>query len=114
MNSRVEHSILAASLATPEEGVGKPGRTRPASAITQIAALKPGEHWARVATPPAGMPLKDFAAESGEMREALRNLVNSSLRHAKAKTGGTYSVETGDFISSNRTLYLVCVVTRLE
>jgi hypothetical protein len=112
MNKRVDHKVLAAALATPEEGIATPPRTRPTSAITQIAALEVGEHWSRVQSVPVNTPLKDYAADSVQWRDDLRNSINSSVRHAKARTGGTYTIEVGDFISPARTIYLVAIVTR--
>lgn len=114
MNHRIDPAILSASLETPERDVQRPGRAQPTSAITQIASLKVGESWSAVEKPPENTPLKDFAADSSAWRDALRNRIQSSVRHAKARTGGSYVMETGDFISSARNVYLICVVTRAE
>jgi hypothetical protein len=113
MNQRVPHNTLAAALATPEEGVTKPSRAQPTSAVTQIAALAVGESWCRVLRPDGTHSLSVYATNSAQWRDDLRNAVQASVRHAQNKTRGTYSIESGDFISSNRTLYLVCVVTRV-
>jgi hypothetical protein len=111
---RIDDSKLTAALATPEEGVSRPGRVHPTSAITQIAALKPGESWSRCERPMGDVTLAEYADGSADMRDQMRNSILSSVRYAKEKTGGTYITETGDFISSNRRIFLVCVVTRVE
>ncbi len=111
--TRPLHNVLTAALATPEEGVQRPDRANPTSAITQMAALRIGDSWTRTEQIPADIAVGKFTENSAKMRDELRNSVHSSLRFAKQKTGGTYTTETGDFISSARNIYLVCVVTRV-
>lgn len=112
MVNRVDDSRLAAALSTPDDGVNRPPRVQPTSAITGIAALDVNECWSRVERAPNGMLLAEFANASASLRDDLRNNTASSVRHAKAKTGHAYKIETGDFISADRNIYLVCVVTR--
>jgi hypothetical protein len=114
MNKRVSDVALTAALASPDDGVSKPGRTQATSAITQIAALDVGHTWSRCEPVDPDLTIGGFGETTTRAREELRSNVASSVRHAKTKTGGTYSIETGDFISTARNIYLVAVVTRVE
>lgn len=75
----------------------------------QIAALAVGES---VALPRRlALASTDEKAVSDAL-EALRNTAQPAAHRAKAQTGATYTIETGDFMTRDRALMLVVVVTR--
>ncbi len=112
--NQVNPAALTAALATPEEGVVKPARVRPASVTTQLSALRVGECWSRVVPVLEGQSVGEFCETNIAMRDQLRSQVHSSLRHAKFATGGEYTVETASIIGASGGLYIGCIVRRVS
>lgn len=81
----------------------------PASLRHSISQLDIGESFAKCER----MELELLTrAQVTEQTRAMRNTVCAAARRAKTETGHDYAVETGSFLTSNRDLMLLCIVTR--
>jgi hypothetical protein len=81
--------------------------------MAQVTALDIGQCCSRVERVPMDMSIKDFADQSTEMKNSLRNNMAPSVRGAKAKTGGDYTIEVTTTITTPGQLYIVGIVTRI-
>ena len=84
-----------------------------------VANLQPGEIATKAVMIHGNITLDEFATVSQQARERLRSNLNSACRQAQvfhAKNSGTqaqYEIETGEFISVKRRMYVVAVVRRM-
>lgn len=108
---KTKQQISVAAM-TPDHSVEPPSRARPASFTTQVAALEIGECVSKVERLDTNASVYHLQERLPEMRATMRNNVAPSVRHAKAKTGGTYTIEVFDCMSDMRNWYLMAVVTR--
>lgn len=76
-----------------------------------IACLAPGESHAVTQR----VSIDDLTGKTlAETVENLRNKVNPAVARAKARTSGTYTVESGDFRTKDYALVICVVVTRTD
>lgn len=108
---KTKQQISVAAM-TPDHSVEPPSRARPASFTTQVAALEIGECVSKVERLDMTLPAGTIQDCLTDWRSTMRNNVAPSVRHAKAKTGGTYAIEVFDCMSDMRNWYLMAVVTR--
>lgn len=113
-NTTTEQTKQQVSVAamTPDHSVEPPSRARPASFTTQVAALEIGECVSKVERLDMTLPAGTIQDCLTDWRSTVRNNCAPSVRHAKAKTGGTYTIEVFDCMSESRNWYLMAVVTR--
>lgn len=78
----------------------------------QIAKLNPGECFARARPLDPTLTVDRCREELPAIRQQVRNSIAAPLRRAKETTGATYSVEVGDVVMPNGTMYVVAVVSR--
>ena len=78
----------------------------------QVNALPIGESVARVRPVNPKLQVSKIPEEMPALRQQLRNAVTPAVTRAKAATGGSFSIEVGDFISPSGKFYAVAVVTR--
>lgn len=107
-------STLKAAIAQPDDQVAIPSTTRnTVNLMAQVTALDIGQCCSRVERVPVNMTIKDFMDQSSELKNALRNNMAPSVRGAKNKTGGDYSIEVTNCITTPGQLYIVGIVTRI-
>ncbi len=85
---------------------------RASSFAQQVEALNIGESCSRVHGVHEGFTLKALAENMATMKEGLRNNTAPSVRQAKARTRGTYSIEIGDMRTPSGRTFVVAIVTR--
>lgn len=78
----------------------------------QVNALTIGESVAKVRPVNPKLQVSKIPEEMPALRQQLRNAVTPAVTRAKAATGGSFSIEVGDFISPSGKFYAVAVVTR--
>lgn len=78
----------------------------------QIAKLNPGECFSRARPLDPTLTVDRFRDELPAIRQQVRNSIAAPLQRAKETTGATYSVEVGDVVMPNGTMYVVAVVSR--
>jgi hypothetical protein len=103
---------LRAAIATPEADVPVPSRENIGSLTSQIANLPVGECVSKARRVPGNLTLSTYADSAIEANEKLRSSVGSCVRSAKERSGGEYTIEIGDLLTTQRSLYLVAVITR--
>jgi hypothetical protein len=108
------HTRLAAALEAPESDIAQPGRGRSSSFTAQVADLALGETASKLLPVEPSAALCDIQKDLPAIRERLRNNVASSVRHAKARTGGNYSVEVCDLHTPTGQWFTIALVTRIE
>lgn len=110
---------LNPAIASPEDDIPVTRGKRPASFVSVVASLAPGEtasrvvdvdHWRR--TNDESVRLSSIPEQIASWRDSLRNSTASSIRQAKQITGGTYSTEVCDLFTGSGRLFLVVLVTR--
>lgn len=114
MNKRIDHSLLTAAMSTPDDDINPPTKTQQRGLVAQIAELSVGEATAKVKPVNAAWSLERYAMEGANLREVMRSSVSSSLRVAKARTGGEYEVELTEVMTTKRMLYVVALITRVS
>lgn len=107
-------SALAAAISITDADVPVPSRARPDSLTSQIRALEVGGIAIKGAKLDAAMTLGEQAAQLASINDKIYKSISSSVRHAKAVTGGTYTVEMSDFFTRSRALVVAAVITRVE
>ncbi len=85
---------------------------RPGSFNSQVAELNPGECVSKVRPVEPTTSVQRLPQELPAMRTQVRNACAPAVSRAKATTGGEYTVEVGDCIMPNGTMFVVAVVTR--
>lgn len=105
---------LREAVEAPDDTPPPNSRRNPNSLISQIEALEVGDCASKVLPVSPDMTLDEYATNGYAMREALRNSVAASMRAAKARTGGTYEIDTSDMFTTGRKLFIVAVITRTE
>ena len=105
---------LAQALDKPDDDVTPNTRRKPHSLISQIEALEVGECASKALPVSPDITFDEYATNGYAMREALRNSVAASMRAAKARTGGTYEIDTSDMFTTGRKLFIVTIITRTE
>lgn len=85
---------------------------RAGSFNSQVAELNPGECVSKVRPVDPTTPVHRLPEELPTMRSQVRNACAPAVSRAKASTGGEYTVEVGDCIMPNGTMFVVAVVTR--
>lgn len=105
---------ITAAMRTVEDDVSEPSRKRSSSMASVIADLEIGETASRAQRVDPTTTLTDYAEQYAELRESLRNNVAPSVRQAKARTGGEYSIEIVDTLTQNRALFIIALVTRIS
>lgn len=103
---------IVAAMSTAETGVEPPNRQRSSSFTAVIADLIPGEHCSKVLEIDSSHTLATVSEHMPTWRQELRNNVTPSVRNARARTGGEYTIEVGEMTTGTRRLFLVAVVTR--
>lgn len=109
--------LLDIALANPEQDVAVPSTRRPASMISQIAALKVGECVTRTMEVQGDVTLADIQQNLATWKRGMASSVSSSVKHAKERIGhgkAQFSVETTHTLTSSGRLYVVAIVTRTE
>lgn len=105
---------LKAVISQPDDEVSIPSTTRnTVNLMAQVSALDIGQCCSRVERVSVDMTLKEFMDQSTEMKNALRNNMAPSVRGAKKKTGGDYSIEVTNCVTTPGQLYIVGIVTRI-
>lgn len=108
------YNQLSEAMAKPDDDVSPNSRRKPHSLISQIEALEVGECASKAVPVSPDTTFDDYATNGYAMREALRNSVAASMRAAKARTGGTYEIDTSDMFTTGRKLFIVAIITRTE
>jgi hypothetical protein len=105
---------VAAAILCPEDQVQQPARARSSSFASVVADLKVGDHPAAkaIALNPT-VTIEQTKALMPELSERLRNTVQSSVKQAKKRLGGTaeFSVEIVE-VNTKSGLLLTAYVTR--
>lgn len=114
MNKKVSMTTLTAAVSTPDDSVAVPNRKSAASMTSLIANLEIGQCCSRVQPLPSNMTLAEYAAQGSDMREGLRAAVGASVRAAKVQTNAEYQVEVTDVITTQRSIYVLAIVTRVS
>lgn len=105
---------LKSVISQPDDEVAIPSTTRnTVNLMAQVSALDIGQCCSRVERVPVDMTLKEFMDQSTEMKNTLRNNMAPSVRGAKKKTGGDYSIEVTNCVTTPGQLYIVGIVTRI-
>ncbi len=79
-----------------------------------VQELNPGECVSKVREVDSTITVARLPLEMPEIRQQARNAVAPAVSRAKAITGGTYTVESGDVVMGNGSMYVVVVVKRVE
>jgi hypothetical protein len=105
---------INAAIDNPDRGVTeKTTRVQPASFASQVAALEPGEHITKSLAVNETVTLRMLPVVLNDMKDALRNNTAPSVRQAKARTGGEYSIEISDMRTLSGRMFVVAVVIRV-
>lgn len=79
-----------------------------------VQELNPGESVSKVREVDPTMTVARLPIEMPEIRQQARNAVAPAVSRAKAITGGTYVVESGDVVTGAGSMYVVVVVKRID
>ena len=112
MSSQAALQQVTVAMNTVEDDVAEPSRKRSSSVASVLTDLDVGETASRAVRVDPDLSLASYAERYAEMRETLRNNVAPSMRQAKARTGGTYSIEVVDTLTPNRSMFIVALITR--
>ncbi len=80
----------------------------------QIAKLNPGECFSRARPLDPTLTVDRFREELHAIRQQVRNSIAAPLQRAKETTGATYTVEVGDLVMPNGSVFVVAVVSRVS
>ena len=113
--SRINHIAekidnMTATVATTFNARGP----RAGSFNAQVQELNPGESVSKVREVDPTMTVARLPFEMPEVRQQARNAVAPAVSRAKQITGGTYTVESGDVVMGNGSMYVVVVVKRVD
>lgn len=97
-----------------EPNIPAPGRTRMASFSAAVADLEVGDHVAKLHRIDTTLTFNQIKADLDNMRATLRNNTTPAVARARAKTGGSYTIEVGDMMLNSVSWFLVAVVTRTK
>lgn len=107
-----KNTRVAAAIASPEQAVSHPGGTRAASFTSVVAALDVGETATRSIQVSPYTNLDEIAKQIAQWRDTLRNNVGASVRAARQRTGGDYTIEVCDCLTPRSRMFVVAFVTR--
>jgi len=110
----VDPTSLTAALMCMDNDVDLPGRSRPASVISNLLALKVGENFTKSFRVPDNLSLADVKDKMNGWKEQLRSSVNQSLRHARSHGNRKFTTESVQAVSPSGSIYLQVIVTRTE
>lgn len=80
----------------------------------QVEELEVGECCSRIQQLDPNMTMLEFAQQSSELKATLRNNVAPSVRGARKRTGGDYTIEVTTAVTTPGMVYLLAVVTRIS
>lgn len=104
-------NTLSSAITTPDDDVAIPAPSKPISYSQLIAELQVGETASKVRRQPDKVPLEFALGDLSQRKEAMRNSISSMIRTIKQRTGGEYTHEVTELLTS-RGLYIVSLVTR--
>lgn len=108
-------ATLKAAIKTRDDAVPMPEqRVVKGSFASQVSALNPGESVSRIHSPNENLTLKELRAELSEMKAMVRNNTTPAVTAARRTTGGSYTIETSETITPGGSIFIVCIVTRIE
>lgn len=107
-------TTLDKALANPEMGVSPPSRRKSSSFAAQVLDLEVGHSCSRVEQISPMVPLGVIQQNITTMRRQFRDRTDPAVASAKKQTGRNYIMESGDFMTSTSSWFLVIVVTRTE
>lgn len=111
MNTR-DHNSIAAALATPEPDVAKPQRRGSSSFLSAVTDLQVGETASRAIGMDDTLSLAMLREKASEARLQMRNSHSATIARAVTATGGEYSQEVTDVMTSGRKWYVLGLITR--
>lgn len=79
-----------------------------------VQELNPGESVSKVREVDPTMTVARLPVQMPEIRQQARNAVAPAVSRAKAITGGTYVVESGDVVTGAGSMYVVVIVKRID
>lgn len=103
---------ITAALLSAEPDVDLPGNGRPASVISNLLALKPGDNFTKSMRLPDDVTMAQCQANMNKWKSDLRNSVNQSIRHARKADDRQYSMETTVTSTPGGTIYVQVIITR--
>lgn len=80
--------------------------------VQQLAGLAIGEHASRAWQVEGDKTLWELSTEITAIKRAARNNTVPSITQAARRTGATYRLETGEFVTPAGNFFVVVVVTR--
>lgn len=105
---------ITAALMSSEPDVDLPGNGRPASVISNLLALKPGENFTKSFRLPDNVTMAEVQANTNKWKVDLRNSINQSIRHARRADDRKYSMETTVTTTPSGVVYVQVIATRTQ
>ena len=105
---------ITAALMSAEPDVDLPGNGRPASVISNLLALKPGDNYTKSFRLPDNITMAECRENMNKWKSDLRNSVNQSIRHARKADDRKYGMETTLTNTPGGAVYVQVIVTRID
>lgn len=110
--SAIDPKMLTAALMTADDDIGLPGKSRPASMVSNLLALTVGDCYTKSIRVPDGESLQHVQANMNDWKSALRQTVNQAVRKAKQKDERSFTMESAHTFTPSGAVYLQVIVTR--
>jgi hypothetical protein len=108
----LDPKMLTAALMTTDDDVELPGKSRPASLVSNLLALAPGECFTKSHRVPDNESLTHVQANMNEWKSQLRQTMNQAIRKAKQRVDRTFVMESVHTFTPSGFVYLQVIVTR--
>lgn len=97
------------------KGFGRDGvKDKTDTLAKRVEALGIGEITSSAIKVDPQMHIGEFAATGHDLRDKLRNRIQSSVRLAASRNGTSYNIEVGNMITPQGHLFIVAVITRYK
>lgn len=103
------------AMSAPDKDIPVPTKgQRSSSFAASVFDLEVGQSASKVERVESMFAIATLSHILRERKERMRNGVASTVAAAKAKTGGVYSIEVSELITTAGNIYVVVIISRLD
>lgn len=109
---KLDSKTLTAALMSADPDVELPGRSRPASMVSNLLALAVGDNYTKSFRVPDEQPLAEVQQSMNSWKDQLRQQLNQAIRQAKNRSDRSFTTESVCTFTPSGVVYLQVIVTR--
>lgn len=109
--AKLDPKTITAALMSADSDVELPGRSRPASMVSNLLALAVGDNYTKSVRVPDDQPLSEVQLSMNAWKDQLRQQLNQAIRQAKNRSERSFTTESVCTFTPSGAVYLQVIVT---